>query len=118
MHFISLQKETNTIVAVCSLTNITLGSFQACNLGYCVSKCYEGQGVMTELCHHAIKYTFETVGLNRIMANYMKKNRRSERLLYKLGFKKEGVAEKYLLINGQWEDHVLTSLINPKRASL
>jgi len=32
-------------------------------------------------------------------------------LLDKLGFKREGFAEKYLKINGIWEDHVLTSKI-------
>lgn len=30
-----------------------------------------------------------------------------------LGFKVEGYAYDYLLINGRWEDHVLTSLTNP-----
>ncbi len=29
-----------------------------------------------------------------------------------LGFVKEGIARDYLCINGKWEDHVLTSLIN------
>lgn len=37
---------------------------------------------------------------------------RSARLLHKLGFVIEGHAKKYLLINGQWEDYILTSLTN------
>jgi ribosomal-protein-alanine N-acetyltransferase len=44
------------------------------------------------------------------MANYMPINTRSAKLLNRLGFKIEGYAEKYLLINGQWEDHILTAL--------
>ena len=48
------------------------------------------------------------------MANYIPRNQRSETLLDNLGFAKEGVAIKYLLINGKWEDHVLTSLLNPQ----
>jgi ribosomal-protein-alanine N-acetyltransferase len=55
---------------------------------------------------------FEQQKLHRIMANYMPSNKRSARLLQKLGFVIEGHAKKYLLINGQWEDHVLTSLTN------
>ena len=39
-------------------------------------------------------------------------NRRSARLLLRLGFVKEGVQRAYLLINGEWHDHVSTSLIN------
>ena len=29
------------------------------------------------------------------------------------GFKVEGDAPAYLLINGQWEDHVLAAITNP-----
>ena len=42
----------------------------------------------------------------------MPSNERSARLLHRLGFVIEGHAKKYLLINGQWEDHILTSLTN------
>ncbi|WP_415232094.1 hypothetical protein [Psychromonas sp.] len=40
---------------------------------------------------------------------------RSEKLLVKLGFEKEGVAKSYLKIAGSWQDHVLTSKINPSQ---
>jgi ribosomal-protein-alanine N-acetyltransferase len=33
--------------------------------------------------------------------------------LHSLGFEKEGYAKSYLQINGRWQDHVLTSLLNP-----
>jgi ribosomal-protein-alanine N-acetyltransferase len=38
---------------------------------------------------------------------------RSERLLARLGFEREGYAKAYLKIAGQWQDMVLNSLINP-----
>ncbi len=69
---------------------------------------------MRELCRHTISYAFDELRLNRIMANYMPSNHRSDVLLQRLGFSKEGAAKKYLKINGQWEDHVLTSLLNPR----
>jgi len=34
-------------------------------------------------------------------------------VLRRCGFQVEGLAPAYLLINGKWEDHVLTSIINP-----
>jgi len=46
------------------------------------------------------------------MAGYLPHNERSGKLLDRLGFEKEGLARKYLKINGRWEDHLLTSLIN------
>jgi ribosomal-protein-alanine N-acetyltransferase len=47
------------------------------------------------------------------MANYMPHNRRSGNVLKRLGFVVEGYARDYLMINGKWEDHIFTSLINP-----
>jgi ribosomal-protein-alanine N-acetyltransferase len=38
---------------------------------------------------------------------------RSAALLQRLGFEREGLARSYLRIAGQWQDMVLTSLINP-----
>ena len=68
---------------------------------------------MSKLCQAALKYAFNELELNRVMANYMPGNERSGNLLKKLGFSEEGLAKKYLKINGRWEDHVLTSLVNP-----
>jgi ribosomal-protein-alanine N-acetyltransferase len=47
------------------------------------------------------------------MANYMPTNKRSGNLLERLGFTVEGYAKDYLLINGSWRDHLLTSGTNP-----
>ncbi len=109
-HFIGL--DGGTVIAHCSLTNIVYGPFRACYMGYGVSKKFEGTGTMSKLCQAAIKYAFDELELNRVMANYMPGNERSGNLLKKLGFSEEGLAKKYLKINGRWEDHVLTSLVN------
>lgn len=111
-YFLAIDPVTGEVMATCSLFHVTLGAFRACFMGYSVAKCHEGRGVMKKTCLHAIDYAFNTMGLNRIMANYMPVNQRSENLLQSLGFVKEGFAERYLCINGQWEDHVLTALVN------
>ncbi|MCD8476266.1 MAG: 30S ribosomal protein S5 alanine N-acetyltransferase, partial [Shewanella fodinae] len=36
-------------------------------------------------------------------------NLRSANLLQRLGFEREGIARRYLKINGQWQDHILTA---------
>jgi ribosomal-protein-alanine N-acetyltransferase len=43
----------------------------------------------------------------------MPSNERSAAVLKRCGFKVEGHATAYLLINGRWEDHVLTAITNP-----
>lgn len=104
------------VFAHCHLSNIIYGPLQACHMGYGVAKEYEGKGVMTQVCIEAIDYAFRNLKLNRIMASYMPSNNRSAALLNKLGFSIEGVAKRYLNINGNWEDHVMTSLLNPVRS--
>ena len=106
------QDETD-LIAVCSFTNIVRGAFLACNLGYSISKAYEGKGLMFEVLSSSIDYVFRELKLHRIMANYMPQNVRSAALLSRLGFEKEGVAKSYLKIAGTWQDHVLTSKVNP-----
>ncbi len=111
-YFVALNTSATKVIATCNLTNIVHGAFLACYMGYSVSKEYEGCGKMKQLCQHVISYAFNNLALNRIMANYMPNNERSENLLKSLGFEIEGRAKKYLFINGLWQDHILTSLIS------
>lgn len=112
MHLLLIAPGTGEIVGDCNFTNIVRGPFQACHLGFSLAKRFEGQGLMREALTSAITYIFDEVGLHRIMANFRPENIRSERLLKRLGFEREGMARSYLRINGVWADHVLTSLIN------
>jgi [ribosomal protein S5]-alanine N-acetyltransferase len=99
-------------VGAAALTQITLGAFRACHLGYHVDHEYEGQGYMSEAVSAVIQHAFRDLRLHRIMANYMPTNRRSERVLERQGFVKEGYAKDYLFIGDRWEDHVMTALTN------
>ncbi|WP_421210456.1 ribosomal protein S5-alanine N-acetyltransferase [Aeromonas enteropelogenes] len=101
------------VIATCNFSNILMGIFKACHLGYAVDQQHQGQGLMQEVLPVAIDYLFREHGLHRIMACYMPANHRSGALLERLGFEREGYAREYLMINGRWEDHILTSLINP-----
>lgn len=83
-----------------NFTNIIRGVFLACTLGY-------------DLAENAIAFVFEQLQLHRIMANYMPANVRSAAVLRRLGFTIEGTAKAYLFLAGAWQDHVLTSLVNP-----
>lgn len=100
------------VLGDCNFTNFVRGPFQACYLGYKIAKRAEGQGLMREALSAAINYAFGTLRLHRIMANYVPTNERSGLLLRRLGFTVEGYARDYLLVGGQWRDHVLTSLTN------
>jgi len=101
------------VVGTCNFTNIVRGPFQACHLGYQVALAQQGKSVMHEALTAAIAFMFTERRMHRIMANYRPENYRSARLLERLGFRREGLAENYLFIDGAWRDHVLTALVNP-----
>lgn len=104
------------ILGQVSLRNIIRGAFQACHLGYSLDRNAVGKGLMTEALTTVIAYAFNDMRLHRIMANYIPTNERSGRLLRRLGFVVEGYARDYLFIAGKWQDHILTSLVNPAKA--
>ncbi|WP_019603633.1 GNAT family N-acetyltransferase [Teredinibacter turnerae] len=110
IRFLLLTDDQSQLIGSCTLSQIVHGPFQACYMGYDIDAGYEGKGLMRALCQRAIAHAFGPLKLHRIMANYMPHNNRSARLLKRLGFKIEGVAQNYLEINGRWENHVLTAL--------
>jgi ribosomal-protein-alanine N-acetyltransferase len=106
------------IVAVCTLSNIARGPFQACAMGYSIDAAHEGKGLMREVVGAVVDHALGPMGLNRVMANHLPENTRSAALLARLGFEREGFARRYLKIAGAWRDHVLNSKLAPDSAGL
>ena len=111
--FLFLRAEPRRVVGNLSLAQIVRGAFHGCTLGYSLAADAQGRGLMLEAVRGAVAYSFETLGLHRVMADYMPRNRRSATVLRHAGFVVEGYAREYLRINGRWEDHVLTAITNP-----
>jgi ribosomal-protein-alanine N-acetyltransferase len=114
LKLIAIDLKLKKMVGLCYFTNIRAGVHLNCHVGYSIAKEWEGQGLMKEIVQAGIQYVFDVVGLHRITASYMPRNGRSEGLLSKLGFEREGYAKAYLKVSGQWEDMIICSLINPK----
>ncbi|WP_233967487.1 ribosomal protein S5-alanine N-acetyltransferase [Pectobacterium polaris] len=111
-YFLLLDQNENEVYGVANFSNVLRGSFHACYLGYSLGQKWQGQGLMYEALQPAIRYMQRQQHMHRIMANYMPHNQRSGGLLTRLGFEREGYAKNYLLIDGKWQDHVLTALTN------
>ncbi len=112
IHILIFDRASQKMLGECNFTNIIRGPFQACHLGFTIDAGSEGKGLMRESLSLAINFVFNSYGLHRIMANYRPENERSRQLLKRLGFQQEGLARSYLKINGEWSDHVLSSLVN------
>ncbi len=100
------------IIGVVGISNIVRGAFQAAYLGYNMARDFQGKGYMSEALEEIVFFAFSGLNLHRLMANYRPDNLASARVLEKLGFVKEGLAKDYLMVNGQWADHILTSKTN------
>ncbi len=103
-------KDSGAIIGRIALGNIERGPFQNGRFGYWIGSAFAGQGLMSEALSLAVTHAFTSVGsgglgLHRVCANIMPSNAASRRVLEKVGFVKEGYSEKYLQIQGAWEDH-------------
>ena len=99
-------------IGTIALSNITRGVFQSCFLGYKIDFDHKEQGYMSEALFKMLQYAFSDMKLHRIEANIMPRNLASLNLVQKFGFEHEGLAKKYLKINGVWEDHIHMVLLN------
>ncbi|HWS30772.1 MAG TPA: GNAT family N-acetyltransferase [Clostridia bacterium] len=100
------------IIGMLSLSTIVMGAFRSCFVGYRLDKDEINKGLMTEALFKAVDIAFHDIGLHRLEANIMPRNKPSLRVAEKAGFIDEGISKKYLQIDGVWEDHIHMVLLN------
>ncbi|MEY4227713.1 MAG: hypothetical protein RLZ84_305, partial [Actinomycetota bacterium] len=89
-----------------NLNNVVRGSLQAGTIGYWVDQAHAGHAYMSEAVVSLMRYAFDELHLHRIEVCIIPRNRNSHRVVDKIGLRNEGVALRFLEINGVWEDHV------------
>ena len=99
--------EPNTFIGKIALSGIMRGAMFGAYLGYWMAKDFQGRGLATEGIAAALDFAFGPAGLHRVQAAIMPRNERSLRVIERLGFRREGYAERYLQIAGKWEDHIV-----------
>jgi|GEM_PF-627020 len=74
--------------AVGGITVVSMSeAASSCEIGYCLSKAYWGEGVMSEALKAIVKYLFEVVGFERITAKYDERNVASGKVMMKSGMR-------------------------------
>lgn len=89
-----------------NVNNVVRGAFQSATIGYWIDKARAGNSYMSEAVVLVAQYAFEDLHLHRLEICIIPRNRNSRRVVEKLGIREEGLAERFLEINGVWEDHV------------
>ena len=89
-----------------NLNGVQRGPFQSAYVGYWVDRACAGNGYVPEALVMLARFSFEELSLHRLQIAIVPRNGPSRRVVEKLGLRCEGTAERYLEINGVWEDHL------------
>lgn len=94
------------VVGETNISSVQRGPFQNGSIGYWIDKDVAGNGYMPEAVALVMKFAFESISLHRIQISIIPRNFSSRRVPEKLKLRIEGMALRYLEIDGVWEDHV------------
>ncbi len=89
-----------------NLNSIQRGPFQNAYIGYWMDEAMAGNSYTPEAVVVLLQFAFEELGLHRIQISIIPRNTASRRVVAKLAIREEGIAQRYLEINGTWEDHI------------
>jgi ribosomal-protein-alanine N-acetyltransferase len=99
------------LAVVLALSEIVHGAFESAYAGWRASAALTGKGLATEAVTALLDLAFAPpprgLGLHRVQANIMPNNIASIRVAEKTGFRREGLAQRYLMIDGKWQDHLM-----------
>ena len=110
--FLVFRADDGVLVGGATLANVRRGIVQAGTIGYWIGEPFAGMGYMTRALKVLLPTLFSELNLHRIEAACIPTNAPSIRVLEKSGFTREGLARRYLCINGVWQDHLLFGMLH------
>lgn len=94
-----------SLVGQLTVSGVAHGSLCSASIGYWVAQAVAGRGIAPTAVALATDHCWDEVGLHRVEINIRPENVASLRVVEKLGFRDEGLRERYLHIQGAWCDH-------------
>jgi [ribosomal protein S5]-alanine N-acetyltransferase len=96
----------NAFAGEVNLNNVVRGALQTCTVGYWIDRARAGRRYVAEAVVVLARFAFEELQLHRMEICIVPRNANSRRVMEVLAVREEGIAQRYLEINGVWEDHV------------
>ncbi|MDQ2903178.1 MAG: GNAT family N-acetyltransferase [Chloroflexota bacterium] len=103
-------KETGALVGDCALKIEEYDARQA-EIGYTLSRAYQGHGIASEAVSCVLDYAFVTLDLHRVIAITDCENTASVALLERLGLRREGHFHQNVWFKGSWGDEFLYAIL-------
>ncbi len=98
-----VDRESGRMIGTCGFAHLNFPNNSG-EIGYVLNPEFWGRGIAHEACSAVIKFGFCELSLNRIEAKAFEQNKRSRRVMEKLGMTFEGVARSSMLIKGEYRD--------------
>ena len=111
-YYMTLKEKPDRIIGSISFSNIRRAPYYSTIFGYDLHHDLWGRSLAYEACDAAIKAVFSDFNMHRIEARVSVDNERSIKLLERLGFIKEGMEFKSILLSGQFRDHFRYAIFN------
>ena len=109
-------RDNGKMIGRCGLVDQSFFHSRA-DISYAMNRNYWGEGLMSEAMKEVVRYSFETLELNRLGAGVLPENIASIRILEKLGFKYEGTRRELTKVRGKFDDVNLYSLLRKEYMS-
>lgn len=99
-----------------NVSSITWGAVRGGMIGYWVAERFAGVGAATIATALVTDYLLFEHGLHRLEICIRPENVPSLRVPEKLGFRYEGLRQRYIFIDGDWRDHLCFALVREELA--
>jgi len=110
-NFFIFRNEDEALSGGVGLSNVRRGVAETASLGYWIGEPFARRRYMTAALPLVIDFAFTRLRLHRVEAACLPSNVPSRALLLRTGFRQEGYARGYLLIDGKWQDHLLFAIL-------
>ncbi len=112
-----------TLIGTYGLNGVNTGH-ERCEMGYCIGVKWWNNGFVTEAAGSVIRFAFEELGANKVIALYDTNNIGSGRVMQKNGMKQEGLLREqnvrkdgthgdvayYAILKSEWSDKLCQTL--------
>lgn len=103
-------KSDGALIGQVRLMDISRGVFQNAYIGYRIFNIYWGHGFAQEATRGALDIAFKKLKLHRVEAGIAPTNKKSIRVAKALGFRREGLSKRRLLVHKNWRDMAIYAM--------
>lgn len=105
-----IERHDNKLIGACGI-HISDKQNREGWIGYVLNKEYWGKGYGTDIAKILLNFGFNQLKLHRIYATCDPENLGSEKIMQKIGMKKEGLMRKNMWTKGSWRDSLLYAIL-------